>query len=216
MSKSINTGGVIRCLAATVLVGAAVGVWAYRKALLMGAAAFLDVTGCPRPADYAFVLAGDPEVRPFAAAELYNQGVVKGILIDKVKPSPAVRAGLVRPHHELLREILRRNGVPDSAIKLLPGEVTSTLDEARVLAQFLSQHPDASVIVVTTCFHTRRTRLLFSATLGPLAERVQYFGAPNAKFAVDDWWLTREGFLTYLTEYLKLGVYELRYALGRL
>ena len=45
-------------------------------------------------------------------------------------------------------------------------------------------------------------------------DRLQFIGAPMDEFAAEDWWQRRDGQVTYLSEWLKLGFYFLRYGSG--
>ena len=98
-----------------------------------------------------------------------------------------------------------------SVLMFLPGEITSTADEARELAAFLKEHKDATVAVVTSAFHTRRARMVFHKLLGDNAGRVSFVGIPCDGVDEDSWWRTPHGCAVYLSEYCKFPYYWLRY-----
>jgi uncharacterized SAM-binding protein YcdF (DUF218 family) len=118
--------------------------------------------------------------------------------------------GRALPEHELIRRVLLKRGVAADRIVQLPGECASTQDEARALARFLEQEPNATVAVVTHAFHTRRARILFDRILGERSSQVYFVGTPSDECSPDDWWQSEEGFVTYTLEYAKLLLAEVR------
>jgi uncharacterized SAM-binding protein YcdF (DUF218 family) len=106
--------------------------------------------------------------------------------------------------------VLLARGVSESAIIRLSGDVGSTSDEARLLANFLSAHPEGTVTIVTTGMHTRRARWIFNRALGPQYSRIRFVGAPTDGFDETNWWRFERGWTDYATEYMKLATYRLR------
>lgn len=187
----------------------AVGLYLGRGWVLPQVARFLDVSEPPHAVDYVMVLGGGDDTRPFVAAALYAAGLAKGVLVSATKRAPEVEDGLYPPEEVVLRKTLHHQGVPDPAIIVLDGLSDSTRDEAAALGRFLEQHPDASVGVVTTNYHTRRTRMLFRRLLGERAARVCFFAAPTDGYTPNNWWQYQIGFVSYCDEYAKLALYRL-------
>jgi uncharacterized SAM-binding protein YcdF (DUF218 family) len=178
------------------------GIAAYheRTALLTAAGSWLDVGERLRePVDSVLILGGDADTRPFAAAAIMRSGWARQVLIVPTAPEPGELS-----HQELLREILLRRGVAAEAVVELPGQVASTRDEARALGRYLERHPGQSVAVVTSDYHTRRARLIFTAQLGECARRVHFVAAPTERFTAASWWHYEQGWKMYAGEYLKL------------
>jgi uncharacterized SAM-binding protein YcdF (DUF218 family) len=151
------------------------------------------------PVDSVFILGGDADTRPFAAAAMIRSGWARQALIVPTANQPGERS-----HQELLRDILVRRGVAADAVVELPGQVTSTRDEARALARFLERHPGHSVAVITSDYHTRRARSIFTAQLGDGAGRVHFVAAPTERFTAANWWHYEQGWKIYIAEYIKL------------
>jgi uncharacterized SAM-binding protein YcdF (DUF218 family) len=171
-----------------------------RGVLLTAAGAWLDVGESLRvPVDSVFILGGDADTRPFAAAALIRNGWARQALIVPTAPEPGALS-----HQELLREILLRRGVAADAVVELPGQVASTRDEARALRRFLEQHPDHSVAVLTSDYHTRRARAIFTAQLADCAAQVHFVSAPTERFTAANWWHYEQGWKMYTGEYVKL------------
>ncbi len=202
----------VRLLALAFLAGAVV-TWLAPDRVLPAAAEFLDVSEPPRQTDYVLILNGDPNTRPFAAAALVRAGLVREVLLTRQRltlESGDVQDGTMLSEFELTKRVLRARGVSAEAIRVLPGEIGNTFDEARCLAAFLGAQPGATVAVVTNSFHTRRARWIFRRVLGEDAGRVYFVGVPRD--GVDDraWWRSHKGWRVYLSEYGKLLYYRVR------
>lgn len=196
------------------VVGAVFVTWLAPSTVLPPLARYLDVSDAPRKVDYVLVLNGDPETRPFAAAALVKAGLAQTVLLTPQRlalESSSVREGSMPSELQILKAILRARGVGESAIEVLPAEITNTADEANALAAFLDTQPMATVAVVTNTYHTRRARRTFARRLGDAAERVSFLGVPADDATQDDWWRTARGCTTYLTEYGKSLYYLWRH-----
>jgi uncharacterized SAM-binding protein YcdF (DUF218 family) len=186
------------------------GLYLARGLLLPAAARFLDVSESPQPVDAVLVLGGGPDTRPFQAAELFRAGLTRRVLVLTARQLPSTEDGVALPEDEVIRRVLRAEGVPDEAVVTLPGGVVGTNDEARALSRFLDAEPEATVAVVTNGFHTRRARMLFRHELGARMARVHFVAAPGGDYDPDRWWRSEGGFTRYTTEYFKLAYYGLR------
>jgi uncharacterized SAM-binding protein YcdF (DUF218 family) len=181
---------------------------------LPAAGRWLDVSEAPRVNDYCLVLSGDFEARPFGAAALWRKGFIRqGIWLthieSKERTSPT---GL--DSDAAARRILVTLGVPDDRIAVLDGACVSTFDEAQSLARELAKHPDASVAVVTSDYHTRRSRWVFRHVLGGRAGELQFIAVPTDYVTADNWWTVEEGFVSFTKEFFKLPFYWVRYGSG--
>ncbi len=163
-----------RRLLVVLLAGTAVLVtcWATRARLLRAAASWLDVGEPPRKADYVMLLNGGEDSRPFAAAALLKAHWVRCVLVAETAPSPAVRDGIMPPDYEIDRRVLLKRGVPAADVTVLTGMAATTYDEAVALDTFLQNKPNARVLVVTSDYHTRRSRWVFARVLGDRAGQV--------------------------------------------
>jgi uncharacterized SAM-binding protein YcdF (DUF218 family) len=185
--------------------------WAARSPLLRAAASWLDVGEPPQQADYIMLLNGGEESRPFAAAALVRAGWAPRVLVAETELSPAVLDGIIPPYHEINRQVLLRRGVAEANVAILPGAAATTYDEATALAAFLRDRPDARVLIVTNDCHTRRSRWVFARVLADRAHQVSFVSAPTDEFPIDGWWRSQLGFLSIVTEYLKLAFYAAVY-----
>ncbi len=204
-----------RCwiLAMLLVAGLLGGLYGTRGILLPAMGRWLDVGQPPQPSDYVMVLGGGEDIRPFVAAALVKAGFARKVLASTSAVSPENEAGLLPPCHEIIRQVLLCRGVPPDSILLLDHESVHTFDETQALAHFLESVPACRVIVVTSDFHTRRSRWAASRILGDRASRVSFVSAPSDDFVLDHWWQTERGFEAVTSEYLKLAFYLVRYSL---
>jgi uncharacterized SAM-binding protein YcdF (DUF218 family) len=198
-------------LVAAVAVVIGVVCYAARGLLLPPVASWLDVGAAPARVDYVFPLPGNEEIRPYVAAALVRLGVADHALIINTVPSPDYQDGIRPATVEVHQRVLLHRGVPDDRISILDFQSGSTADEVGALSQFLAEKPDVTVGVVTSAFHTRRTRWTLDRRLGRDTNRVTLVSAPNPGFTPEDWWKTEGGFLAVSSEYFKLTYYWLRY-----
>ena len=113
---------------------------------------------------------------------------------------------------ERSREVLIRQGVPPSAIVVPNEEAVGTLEELQAAYRALGSN-EASVILVTSKFHTRRTRLTWDfVTKGRSRGIVR--PATQDPFDPNRWWRERRFILSVVREYLGLIHYYLGFPVG--
>jgi uncharacterized SAM-binding protein YcdF (DUF218 family) len=142
---------------------------------------------------------------------LVKRGLATHVLITEVEDPWGETKSPLPPYHEINRQVLIKRGVAAEAITILPGPAATTRDEAEALAGFLKDRPEARVLVVTSDYHTRRSRWVFCAVLGDQSRRLSFVSAPSDRYRRDRWWQDEEGFLAIGSEYLKLPFYVIRY-----
>jgi len=163
----------------------------------------------PQKADAILVLGGDYS-RPFQAAELYRQGLASKIYVSVPAREDQHRlldeAGIAFPREEeIVREVLLKKGVPASAIGYLGKASVSTAAEAQAArALFAKEAP--RLLVVTSPYHLRRSRMIFSDALPAADIRViatSYDPFPHA------WWKDQSAARNVLLELAKITYYQL-------
>ena len=186
--------------------------FALRGWYLPAVAHWLDVGERPIPkVDYAIVLPGDYTSRPFVAAALYRAGLARSVATPSPEQSPENVEGVALPEPEITRRVLLKLGVPPEDVVILPGASQSTFDDARLVAKLVAGRPHTSIAVVTSDYHTRRSRWIFRRVLGGLPVEIHMVAAPTDYYSADDWWRYEAGFSMYCAEYMKFGYYLLRY-----
>lgn len=183
-----------------------------RAPLLRGLAYALTVDTVGPPADYIVPLGGGAETRPFVAAALYKQQLAPKVLIFEYGTNDAIRMGVTSSGTELYRRVLELEGVPPSAIRVVPGIVRDTRDEALAVLHALPPQRPARLVVVTSPEHTRRALWAFRKVFAGTHVDIRMAPARHLRFDETNWWRHDEGVLAYLHEYLKLPYYWARYA----
>ncbi len=178
-------------------------VFACRQSILRSAGQFLVVHDRLSTADAVFVLMGDIHTRPVEAARLYKAHIAPRIVFNENEQGPAVRLGLYPKDVAVMRAMMRRAGVPDSAVVVIPGAITSTFDEARMFRKYADHTHLCSAVIVTTAVHTRRARWLFRRAFHDSEVRLSFAGAVDWRYDLSSWWQSEDGLLAVTNEYLK-------------
>lgn len=192
------------CLVLILAILAAVVLLAWRP-LLTRAGSFLIIEDPIEKSDVLIVLSGGREdERVRQAAELYRQGYAPWVLLsggEKVQG---------RSVPDLQREQALKNGIPDSVL-LYEKLSTSTAEQARFLRPMLEQRAVRRAIVVTSNFHTRRTRYLFGRVFRGSSVEVRVYPVHGDVFSPERWWTRDWDTEEVVLEYIKLGLAFLRY-----
>ena len=196
-----------RLLLVAVLCAAA---FAFRHPLMTLGARLWIVDDPVEKADAVVVLGGGLDSRPFAAADLYKRGLAPVVLVAETEISPAAQMQLMPADVEVSAAILRKLGLPDSAVQKFGGAVTSTRDEAQAVRRWLEQHPAERIIIPTDPFHTRRVRYVFERELDGLPVRIIVASIPSKRYDPLQWWKSEEATINFQNEIIKLAYYWLQ------
>lgn len=189
------------------------GIYLLRSRLLTTLARVLIVDDVLQPAEIIYILNGEVNTRPFHAAKLFKQGLAPQIVIPREEDGPASEIKLYPNGTDVSVEVLVKLGVPRDKITVIEieGGVTSTHDEAQVLLDDVKKHDIQDVIIVTSAFHTRRSRWIIQKILTDTNVHIQMSAAPQWKFDETNWWREERGLLMLANEYLKFGYYLVIY-----
>jgi len=187
--------------------------FALRFQILTGIGGYLIINDNLKPADAIFLLNSDVNIRPFRAAELYQQGLASVIIIARSEDTPVVSLGLVPNDTDISVGVMEKLGVPSDKIIILtiPGGVTSTFDEAAALRKYIETNHVRRIILVTSAFHTRRAGWIFHRTLAGLPVVLEMAAVPYTAFDQTIWWKSESGLITVNNEYIKLIFYLFTY-----
>ena len=176
---------------------------------------FLIIDEPLEPADAILVMAGPRTVRWIEGVELYREGVAPNIII-----SPGIveqteielrRRGIDFPAEaDLVKNAMVQLGVPETALTIIPATwMDNTADEALATEQLALQRGWTSIIVVTSKYHTRRTRFAFRREFSDTGIRVQVRGSRYDGAKPDGWWRSRSDLRYVISELQKLVAYRL-------
>lgn len=185
--------------------------WLEHEPVLRHIAGWWAVSDALAHADAIVVLGGDIDVRPFAAASLYKQGYAAKILLSNIQFGKAERLELIPSHTELNRDVLRKLGVPETAIVTVGENNSSTQQEAAAVREWALQSQAKRIIVPTELFAARRTRWIFDRELSPVGVEVLVHAFPSSGYTLADWWRHRHGLIDFNNEVLKYLYYRVEY-----
>jgi uncharacterized SAM-binding protein YcdF (DUF218 family) len=186
--------------------------WIEREALLRGAADLWIVSDPVTPADAVVVLGGGVDVRPFVAADLYTKGIVKKVLLSKVKEPPSVEIGAVTSDTEDERQVLLRLGVPEAAIETFGNANKNTQEEATALKNWTERNTASVLIIPTEIFPARRVSWMFRREFAGTKIRIEVPSFdPTRLYTRADWWKSEDGVISFQNEILKYLYYRLKY-----
>jgi uncharacterized SAM-binding protein YcdF (DUF218 family) len=175
--RAIITGATLLILLAGIVAFRGIGRWLVREDPLAHA-------------DAIVVLSGGMPYRAEGAADLYRQGYAPEVWLTRPEnPSPALAAmGIHFVGEEVYsREVLMHQGVPASAIRILPAEIIDTEQEIDEVSRQMRDDHASSVIIVTSPEHTRRVRALW-VRLAAANQKAIVRAAAEDPFDRNHWW----------------------------
>ena len=166
---------------------------------------FLVVEDGLDKSDVIIVLGTDPKgEREAWAAKLYEKGLAKGIIMC------GYEVGWQTSTAEIMKRHAVHLGVPESAIILDYGwNNNGTWDNAINSLKIVKEKEFKSVIVVTSNYHTRRSKYAFKKVFGGSDVRILISPCPGGAFSPDQWWESRRLIKSVFLEYTKLFYYFL-------
>jgi hypothetical protein len=186
--------------------------WLERVTVLQCAAKLWVVSDPVTQADAAVVLGGGtPEVRPFVAANLYREGLVRKILISRVADDRAATIGGLPRDTEFNRNIMLKLGVPPKAIEIFGSGNESTADEAFSLRQWAAQSKPSVLIIPIESFPARRVQWIFRHVFAGMPIRLDTPSFEPTSYTRAAWWETTHGRNAFESEVIKYAYYRLKY-----
>jgi uncharacterized SAM-binding protein YcdF (DUF218 family) len=194
--KGAPHGGIIfRLMFLLMLAVLLTGIYLVRHPLLLLAGAWWVVDDQPARADAILVLGDDNFAgeRAAKAAELYRANWA---------PTVVASGRLLRPYAgiaELIDRDLQARSVPQTAIVRFPQRAENTREEAQALRDLVTSRGWRRVLLVTSNYHTRRARYIFSKVFPPQVT-VLTVSARDSDYDPDAWWESRQGRKIFLLE----------------
>lgn len=155
-------------------------------------------------ADVIAVFSGDSGARTERAVELLKEGYADYLILSGGRVYDDVTIA------ELMKSHAIKLGVDESKI-LIDDESSTTNENAEFTADIIEENNLKSVIVVTSDYHTRRSKLAMEKALENTlidGEKVEVTVTPSKeeKFTTK-WWTSGNSVLMVISEYLKLMGY---------
>jgi uncharacterized SAM-binding protein YcdF (DUF218 family) len=152
------------------------------------------------------VLSGRMPDRALEAAKLYQQGYAPQIWLSySVEPGTTLeKYGIPYAGEETYdRLLLVKQGVPETAIRILDPPIVNTADEMHTFGLALRNENQRRVILVTSKLHTRRTAALWRRIASKDGEALVHGVSADAP-VVSRWWTSTGGALDVVREILGL------------
>jgi len=148
------------------------------------------------------------------AADLVHRGISQRVALF-ADPIEAADLEFARRGIEYESEVARKkrllSALGVAGIEQIPGSVTGTGDEGRVLPDWCERHQVKSIVVVSNADHTRRLRRVLDRALKGRPTSAIVRRARFSEFDPDRWWSTRGGARTGIVEFEKLALDVLRH-----
>src|ERR1039458_10225457 len=101
--------------------------------------------------------------------------------------------GLKQPEKSVTRQILLRDGVPDSAIEIVGHSVHNTYQESVGVKEWARQNGAKRLLIATEIFHTRRVRWLFRKEFRGTGTEVRITAVQPWEYQASNWWQNEHG-----------------------
>jgi uncharacterized SAM-binding protein YcdF (DUF218 family) len=166
-------------------------------------------------ADAIFMFAGTQAERPLEGADLYKAGYAPVLVLTRPTEEPAVellsRRGIELPtRFTLMRDVLRKLEIPDTAI-IVPDRIhDNTAQEAETLRMLALTHRWRRVILVSSKYHLRRVGMAARRSLRGTDVTVILRPSRYDPAMPDRWWQHRADLRLILWELPKV----IGYAVG--
>jgi len=153
-------------------------------------------------ADAVVPLRGSPDeerLRLEEAARLVREGVAPVLLV-----SADGRPFYGQPIPKIVEGFLESQQFPTDKLRFCENTADNTAEEARALLLCLRAMDARQVIIVTSEYHTRRTRFIFRHTFASSGIQVKVHPLYNPKYWNPRWWRQRRWTKTFVIETLSL------------
>jgi len=179
-----------------------------RVPILCMAGNFWIVDEPPQSSD-AIVMLGDDNFdadRAARAAALFKAGWAPRVIASGRYLRPYASIADLEAHD------LADRGVPPDDIVRFSHHATDTREECVAIGQLLSQHGWHRILLVTSTYHTRRSRYICSRSL-PRGTVLRVVAAPDSDYDPSNWWRTRNGMKIIFHESVGIlvAIWELRH-----
>jgi uncharacterized SAM-binding protein YcdF (DUF218 family) len=157
-------------------------------------------------ADVIVVLSGSMPYRAEEAARVFKMGYAPEVWVSRPE-GPDAELEELGVHYigeeEYNRDVLIRQGVPETAVHILPDTIIDTEQEVEEVSRDMRRSGKRSVIFVTSLQHTRRVKALWHRLVG-VTPSASVHGAPEDPFDQDHWWHNTRDALAVVREVLGL------------
>ena len=161
---------------------------------------FLVISDPLTKADGIVVLDGDypRDERLLYAIHLWQEGYAPMIIL-----SARLGDWMSATDYPSWRHAIKLHAVPTESLLVAGHDADSTIEEAHKLLPFVRDHGFKKIIIVTSSYHTRRARSVFSKVWAGGGIEFTVAAAPSSDYHPDDWWRHRADSRTFFYEFSK-------------
>jgi len=181
-----------------------IAIWVSRGVLFRVVADFWIVSDAVSPAEAVAVLGGRLKTRAFAAADYYQKGLVRKILVSNERHAQSETL-----EDTSTRSVLIELGVTDTAIEFYGAELSSTYEEAVALREWALRTHAHRLIVPTEAFSSRRVRWVLERELAGTGTQVLVPVIDHPGYSRTE--LGKNAFTAFKLEVMKYLYYRLKY-----
>ncbi len=116
---------------------------------------------------------------------------------------------MLPPRTQRERHFLETHAVPATVIQILPGETRNDWDRARILLDWMREHPEEHVALLCNRFGSRRLRIILDRVLGSDARRVHLVALADRRYDETNWWRSKDGVVAFWDGFSHLGYVSL-------
>ena len=174
-----------------------------RRPVLQGMARGLVVD--QRPVDANYLWAREGSGCYDEAAAWYREDKSRRILLIDRDHDRLVQLGAMPSAVARGRRALELRGVPSQAVLVIPGGARNRREEAELLDHWLTEQPQARVLMLCGRFRSRSCRYVLDSVLSEEhCARVWVAGLPDRQSDETSWWTSRGGVRGLMFGYLGL------------
>ena len=101
------------------------------------------------------------------------------------------------------RHAMKLKDLPHEVVFVAGHDADSTKEEAQKLLPYMQEHGFKKLIIVTSSYHTRRTRNVFKKAWDGSGIQFSVSAAEDSGFHPDEWWKHRIDSRTFFYEFSK-------------
>ncbi|MFH1476675.1 MAG: YdcF family protein [Verrucomicrobiota bacterium] len=170
---------------------------------------WLVMPPCEGQADAIVVLGGGGPERAVHGIQLYRQGVAPMLWFTGNRPVPEM-TGFT--DGQLARDMAVRAGIPMNDIGLL--NTSSTWEDGQQIAAGVKQKGLRRIVIVTNWYHSRRALAVIRRHLAGQSVQVYYSPPPTSTCCPDRCWSRDEWMIMIINEWIKIGLYTVKYKMA--
>jgi hypothetical protein len=155
------------------------------------------------------VFGGGIEVRPFAAAAYYRDGLVRKILVSNAREGPGEQLGVLLTNAAANRAVLLKLGARAEAIESFGYNLRNTHDRQ----WRCTTGPHNTISVGSSCRSrfSPRAGCAGCCIMSSASATVLVPALDPPEYRDDDWWQDEAGVISFQNEVLKYFYYRLKY-----